>query len=603
MLIDLHAQIIAEVARPLNDWLAERAPESPPAALAPPTREDAGDLTLPCHAYARSLKIAPQAIATQLASVLDGHPLVAGVEAVAGFLNIRLSWGTVAARAVPWALTNDAALGRSNALAGQRLLVEYCSPNTNKPLHLGHARNMVLGGAVASAARAAGAQVVRINLVNDRGIHICKSMLAWQLFGEGVTPESSGRKSDHLVGDLYVRFERALQAEWEAQGQPLGLSKEDWFNGESTLGRAARQMLLDWEAGAPEVRALWQRMNGWCDAGFEATYARMGVGFEQVDRESQTYLLGKDLVAGGLTDGVFERDPSGAVMFDLSRIGLEGKKAVLRSDGTSVYTTQDLGTAMQRHDVHAFDRMVYVVGNEQDHHFQCLFGMLEALRPALKGRMHHLSYGMVELPDGKMKSREGKVVDADNLLDELHALAFEAAKARNAELAAANPDELHRRAEAVGLGGLKFFLLKFAPQTTFVFDKERSVAIEGETGAYCQYAFARASSILRRIGEQDTGLTPDYAQLTLPVEQALLSALLKFPGEIRTAAVELKPHLLPKATYEVARAFSAFFNSADAKVLGAEPGLLAARAQLVRAARRVLGAGLELIGMTALDEM
>jgi arginyl-tRNA synthetase len=600
---DLHAQIIAEVARPLNDWLTERAPEAAPAALAAPTREGAGDLALPCHPYARALKLAPQVIAVQLAETLAGHPLVERCEAVAGFLNLRLNWSAVAARTVPWALSDDAAIGRSDALRGQKLLVEYCSPNTNKPLHLGHARNIVLGAAVAQAARAAGAEVIRINLINDRGIHICKSMLAWARFGEGATPESTGRKSDHLVGDLYVRFERALQAEWEAEAHPPGISRDDWFNGESALGRAARQMLLDWEADEPEVRALWKRMNAWCEAGFDATYARMAVGFEQVDRESQTYLLGKDLVTRGLEDGVFERDPGGAVLFDLARIGLEGKKAVLRSDGTSVYTTQDLGTAMQRHDRHAFDRMVYVVGNEQDHHFQCLFGMLECLRPSLAGRLHHLSYGMVELPDGKMKSREGKVVDADNLLDELHALAFAAAEARNEALAANDPAELHRRSEAIGLGGLKFFLLKFAPQTTFVFDKERSIALEGETGAYCQYAHARASSILRRVGDSAADAVPDYAQLTLPVEQALLGAMLAFPEQIRAAAVELKPHLLPKATYDVAKAFSAFFNSPDAKVLGAEPALLAARADLVRAARRMLRAGLELIGITPLDEM
>jgi arginyl-tRNA synthetase len=229
---DLHAQIIAEVARPLNDWLTERAPEAAPAALAAPTREGAGDLALPCHPYARALKLAPQVIAVQLAETLAGHPLVERCEAVAGFLNLRLNWSAVAARTVPWALSDDAAIGRSDALRGQKLLVEYCSPNTNKPLHLGHARNIVLGAAVAQAARAAGAEVIRINLINDRGIHICKSMLAWARFGEGATPESTGRKSDHLVGDLYVRFERALQAEWEAEAHPPGISRDDWFNGE-----------------------------------------------------------------------------------------------------------------------------------------------------------------------------------------------------------------------------------------------------------------------------------------------------------------------------------------------------------------------------------
>jgi arginyl-tRNA synthetase len=597
---DLHAEIIADLAGALNAWLAERG-DHPPAALGLPTREDAGDLTLPCHPYARTLRQNPQAIATQLAEVLRAHPLVASAEPVAGFLNVRLHWGAIAARAIPWALTDDAARGRSDALAGRKILVEYCSPNTNKPLHLGHTRNIVLGSTVAALARAAGAEVVQINLINDRGVHICKSMLAYQRFAEGRTPEQAGRKSDHYVGDLYVQFERAFQAEFEATGaKDRGTDKDAYFNTESTLGAEVRRMLMAWEAGDAEVRGLWRTMNGWCETGFDATYTRMGVRFDQIDRESQTYLLGKDLIAGGLEAGTFERDPSGAVVFDLARIGLEGKKAVLRSDGTSVYTTQDLGTAVQRLDTHGFDRMIYVVGNEQDHHFRVLFGILENLRPEVQGRLFHMSYGMVELPDGKMKSREGKVVDADNLMDDLHALAYAAAKERNPDL---DDAEVHRRAEAIALGGLKFFLLKFAPPTTFVFDKERSIAIEGETGAYCQYAYARAGSILRKLGNADAGVEPDYAALTLPQEQAVLKALLAFPGEIANAAVELKPNLLTKATFEVARAFAGFFNCNDARVIGAEPGVSAARANLVRAARRSLAAGLELMGMTPLEEM
>ena len=598
---DIHAEIIADLASALNDWLAQRG-DHPPATLVLPTREGAGDLALPCHPYAKTLRLSPQVIATQLAEVLSAHPLVASTEAVAGFLNVRLSWGAVATRVLPWALTDDAALGRSEALSGRRILVEYCSPNTNKPLHLGHTRNIVLGSTVAALARAAGAEVVQINLINDRGVHICKSMLAYQRFGEGLTPEATGRKSDHYVGELYVKFERAFQAEYDektkGRGEPV--DKDAYFNTESELGGQVRQMLQAWEADEPAVRALWRTMNGWCERGFEATYQRMGVRFDQVDRESQTYLLGKDLIAAGIDAGVFERDPSGAVVFDLTRIGLEGKKAVLRSDGTSVYTTQDLGTAVQRLDVHGFDRMIYVVGNEQDHHFRVLFGILENLRPALKGRLFHMSYGMVELPDGKMKSREGRVVDADDLMDDLHAMAYAAAKERNLEL---DENEVHRRAEAVALGGLKFFLLKFAPATTFVFDKERSIAIEGETGAYCQYAYARAGSILRKLGDDVAGVTPDYARLILPQEQAVLRALMAFPGEVTSAAVDLKPHQLTKATFEVARAFAGFFNCADARVIGAEPELSAARADLVRAARRTLAAGLELMGMTALEEM
>ncbi|MCK6573201.1 arginine--tRNA ligase [Myxococcota bacterium] len=597
---DLHAEIIADLAATLNAWLAERG-NHPPVALAPPTREGAGDLALPCHPYARTLRLSPQVIATQLAEVARTHPLVAAAEPVAGFLNLRFDGAALARRALPWALTDDAALGRSDALDGRRILVEYCSPNTNKPLHLGHTRNIVLGSTVAALARAAGAEVVQINLINDRGVHICKSMLAYQRFGEGATPESVGRKSDHYVGDLYVRFEKAFAEEFKTHGEPRGIEKDTYFNTESPLGAEVRRMLQAWEAGDAEVRALWRTMNGWCESGFEATYGRMGVRFDQVDRESQTYLLGKDLIAAGLEREVFERDPSGAVVFDLSRIGLEGKKAVLRSDGTSVYTTQDLGTAVQRLDQHGFDRMIYVVGNEQDHHFQVLFGILEHLRPEVKGRLFHMSYGMVELPDGKMKSREGKVVDADNLMDDLHALAYAAARERNPDM---DDAEVHRRAEAIALGGLKFFLLKFGPATGFVFDKERSIALEGETGAYCQYAYARAGSILRKLAAAgEPTASPDYGALTLPQEQAVIHALMAFPGEVRTAALELKPNLLTKAVFEIARAFAAFFNSAEARVIGAEPAIAAARADLVRAARRSLEAGLHLLGMTPLEEM
>ncbi len=606
---DLHAAIIADLAAPLNAWLRGRTgPDQDPlpVALALPTREGAGDLALPCHPYARTLRLAPQVIAQQMALALSGHPLLAGAEPVAGFLNLRLNWGAVTERAVPWALTDDGALGRSDALSGRKILIEYCSPNTNKPLHLGHARNIVLGSTISALCRAAGADVVQINLINDRGVHICKSMLAYQRFAEGTTPETTGRKSDHFVGDMYVAFEKAFQTELIAYRErtlaagATPVEKDDFFNAESELGGAVRRMLQDWEAAEPGIRALWQTMNGWCEAGFNATYTRLGIHFDQVDRESQTYLLGKDLVAGGLEAGVFDRDPSGAVVFDLGKIGLEGKKAVLRSDGTSVYTTQDLGTAVQRLDVHGFDRMIYVVGNEQDHHFQVLFGILSHLHPQLAGRLFHMSYGMVELPEGKMKSREGKVVDADNLLDDLHTLAYEGARERSPDVDEA---DLQRRAEAIALGGLKFFLLKFAPTTGFVFDKERSLSPEGETCAYCQYAYARASSLLRKLGTQDEGITPDYRSLTLPVEQACIAALLAFPKEIREAAQELKPNLLTRATFEVAKAFAGFFNSGEARVIGAEPAVMAARANLVRAVRRTLRAGLELMGATALEEM
>ncbi|MCA9526958.1 MAG: arginine--tRNA ligase [Myxococcales bacterium] len=601
MATDLYAEIVSSIAAPLDGWLVESGAE-PGLSLVPPTREGAGDLAAACHRYAKALRKPPQAIAAGLAEIARAHPLVAEVEAVAGFLNLRLDWARVAEKTIPWALGDDGALGRSSALAGQKVVIEYSSPNTNKPQHLGHCRNNILGHTMATLIEAAGAEVVRVNLINDRGIHICKSMVAWRRFGAGATPESTGMKGDHLVGAFYVRFDQAFNAEYEEvhAGATDRPSKDAWFNGDSPLGQEARAMLRAWEAGDEEVHALWRMMNGWCEAGFQATYARMGVRFDHIDRESVTWKLGRELVDEGLANGTFRRLDDGAVVFDLEKLGLEGQKVVLRGDGTTLYTTQDLGTAMQRLDRFGFDQLIYVVGNEQDRHFQVLFGILTHLRPALAGRLFHLSYGMVELPDGRMKSREGNVVDADDLMDELHAGALEVCREN---LPDADPGSLEATAEAIGLGGLKFFLLRYAPATTFVFDKERSIRPEGETGVYCQYAYARAGRVLERLGDLDRGITPDWAALTEEKPRAVLTALLQFPGEVRMAAVEHKPSLVTKATFEAARTFAALYNDADYRLLDAEPARQLALALLVEAVRRVLGAGLALLGIQPVEAM
>jgi arginyl-tRNA synthetase len=619
---DLFAALVADLQAPIDAWLTA-AGATPELVLTVPTREGAGDLALPCHKYSKALRKAPQVIATELAAVVGAHPLVAKVDAVAGFLNLHLHGAALAERAVGWALGDVGATGLSRALAGKKYVIEYSSPNTNKPQHLGHCRNNILGQSVATLLRAVGAEVVRVNLINDRGIHICKSMWAWQQFGEGATPESTGIKGDHLVGDYYVRFNTVFEAEYKARfehtaeaespegGRP---NKDVWFNTESPIGQQVRAMLLAWEAGDAEVRALWRTMNSWCEAGFAATYARMGVAFDRLDKESTTYLLGKDLVEKGLKNEVFRHADNGAVVYDLARIGLEGEKAVLRADGTSVYMTQDLGTAMARFEDFEFDRMVYVVGNEQEHHFSVLFGILSDLDARLKNRLYHLSYGMVELPEGKMKSREGTVVDADDLMDNLREEALAVGRENWPDLDEA---ELARRAEAIGLSGLKFYLMKFAPATTFTFDPKASIKPEGETGVYCQYAYARAGSILRKLeaalseaaaadgapvsaaGEAKA----DWSALEAPQARAVIAALLRFPGEVRAAATELKPSLLTKATYELARSFATFYNHPDCRVIGAEPGAREARAALVRAARRVLKSGLDLLGIEALEEM
>ncbi|MFN3202873.1 MAG: arginine--tRNA ligase [Bradymonadia bacterium] len=622
--VDLYAQLIADIAAPLEAALVERGVDLAQMGapqLAPPTREGAGDLALPCFPYARVFRKAPKMIADDLAPIVEGHPLVASVESVGGFLNLKFHWPEVARRVLQWAQTDDGALGKSTALAGKKVMVEYCSPNTNKPLHLGHCRNNILGETVSTLMRAAGAEVVRVNLINDRGIHICKSMVAYKRFGEGATPDSMGKKGDHFVGHYYVQFDKAFMAEYAAYKEGLAesetpLEKDPYFNSEhSALGAEARDTLKKWEAGDEEVLAQWRQMNAWCKAGFEETFERMGIGFDRVDLESETYLLGRDTVEKGLADGVFLKRDDGSIAFDLERIGLEGQKVVLRSDGTSLYVTQDIGTALKRFDEVAFDHMTYVVGNEQDRHFQVLFGILSALRPALDGRMSHLSYGMVELPEGKMKSREGKVVDADDLMDELQAAARADTLQRSPDL---DDDSLDHRAEALGLAGLKFYLLNFSPKTTFTFHPEKSIQPMGETGPNCQYAYARCDSILRKVQARvDAGeltlAAPEYGTLALEVELDLMRAMLDFPKQIQLAATKQDPNFLTKATFTLSSRLHSFFNyketledgtKLDTNVLRAtSPGLQAARVELVKGVQRMIGAGLGLMGITPLNEM
>jgi arginyl-tRNA synthetase len=604
-MIDLYSQIIEALKKPLSHFFESNGTHIEDFPLAPPTREDAGDLSLPCHSYAKALRKAPQQIAQQIADALKDEPLLSKIEAVNGFLNFRLNWVALAPKILDWSLNDEGAIGKSKVLENRKIVIEYSAPNTNKPQHLGHCRNNMLGATMAKLMQHAGAEVIRVNLINDRGIHICKSMLAYQLFGNGVTPESTGIKGDHLVGDFYVKFDKAFTAEYKEyleknQLSVDALSKDDFFNTQSELGLKTRQMLEAWEANDPSIHALWRLMNGWCEAGFNETYQRMGVGFEKVYRESETYLLGKDLIAQGLENGVFYQNAKGAIVFDQSKIGLEGEKVVLRSNGTSVYITQDLGTAMLRKTDYACDEMIYVVGDEQARHFQVLFGILSELEPSLKGKLHHLSYGMVELPDGKMKSREGTVVDADDLMDEMRAQAMEIAKDNWPDI---SQEELLKRAEIVALSGLKFFLLKYAPPTTFIFDKEKSIKPEGETGVYCQYAYARGGKILEKLPAGYEKLTADYGVFEIPVIQELLKGILKFPKEAQDAAVLHKPNLVTKALFDISKAFSTFYNHPDCNVLKAKPEQQKAYSLLVLSTRRIIKNGLALLGIEVLEEL
>ncbi len=598
--VDLLARLTESLNERLSAHLAAQG-LSERASLGPPTKEGP-DLAMPCHKLAKALRKAPQAIATELAAVAEADPLIRRAEAINGFLNLYLNGTTLAAATVQWAEQDPATLGHSLALAGRRVIIEYSSPNTNKPQHLGHCRNNLLGQTVANLLGAAGAQVTRLNLVNDRGIHICKSMVAYRKRGGGIGPAEAGFKGDHYVGHWYVEFDKAFRAEYAAafpEGTENAPEKDAYFNGDSPLGSETRETLRAWEAGDPETLQLWRTMNGWCEAGFAETYARMGVGFDRIERESEIYAFGKGIVEEGISQGVFYRLPDGAVAYDLARMGLEGKKVVLRGDGTSLYVTQDLGTAAHRFRKDEPEQAIYVVGNEQDHYFKVLFGILGDLFPHMQGRLFHRSYGMVELPDGKMKSREGTVVDADDLMTDLHNLVAEASAERWSEVASA---EQERRAEAIGMAGLKFFLLKFNPERTFIFDKANSIAIEGETGPYCQYAHARACSLLAK-AHRPEGVEPDWSALDNAPSRAVLTALLSFPGAVRSGAEQLDPSFLTKAVYELARAFSSFYNNADCRIIGAEPPVLLARLRLVGAVKRSLAAGLGLLGIEPLTEM
>ena len=562
--------------------LADAAPLEP----APCPAGQNGDFTLNFFKTASAVGN-PIAAAAQAAEFLNSHAEVEKAEAVKAFVNVTIK---------PQALFADTAADTASLLERARLpeserkkiLIEFSAPNTNKPQHLGHVRNNTLGMSLASLLKRVGHEVTEINLVNDRGIHICKSMLAYQRFGNGETPESSGMKGDHLVGKYYVRFNAAFSEEVKAvrAAHPEWAEKSnDELFLETELGRSAQQMLRDWEAGKPEVRQLWKLMNSWVFAGFDATYKRMGIRFDHTYLESETYLLGKDIVASGLEKNVFEKRDDGAVVCDLGKLG---KKVVLRSDGTSVYITQDMGTTVRKHEDYSPDTMIWVVGDEQNLHFQMLFEILKRLGYEWAKDLYHLSYGMVNLPNGRMKSREGTVVDADDLFDEMSRLAREACRERNgAELSEA---ELEKRGEEIGLGALKFMLLKFNPRTTMIFDPAASLRFEGDTGPYVQYVAARVSSILRKAAER--GVTPDpkscdWSKLALPPEKELAVKLYFYPSALRTGAAKRDCSGLVEYLLDLAKSFNRFYR--DCPILSCEePQVMKARLALALAVRTVI---------------
>ena len=555
-------------------------------------KEFEGDFTLVVFPLLKISHAAPDATGNAIGAYLvENVPEIAGYNSVKGFLNLLFSpvyWDGVFA-----AIAADPDFGQLPA-TGRNVMVEFSSPNTNKPLHLGHIRNNLLGDSVSRLLKENGDSVINATLVNDRGVHICKSMLAWEKCFQGKTPESTGIKGDHLVGDCYVAFNR-LYTDEVKQLVDRGMGEEEAKKAAPSL-REAHEMLVKWEQNDPAVRDLWERMNSWVFAGFDETYRALGISFDKVDRESDTYLLGKELVQKGLETGVFEQEADGSVWCDLTADGLD-RKLVLRGDGTSVYITQDLGTAERRFRQYRLDSHVYVVGNEQDYHFQVLKLILKKLGFAWSDQIYHLSYGMVELPEGKMKSREGTVVDADDLIRKM----YEEAKATSeesgklADLDEAEKEKLYRM---IGLGALKYFIIKVDPKKTMLFNPKESIDFNGNTGPFIQYTHARICSILRKAAEQ--GMDADPKQIARPVEPSakeirLIKLLNQYPAKVTEAGAALSPAVIANYAYELAKEFNQYYHDTpilkepDALLLQFRLVLIATVARVLRRAMAVLG--------------
>ncbi len=556
-------------------------------------KEFEGDFTIVVFPYLRSSRKGPEPTAKELGEKLQSLvPEIESFNVIKGFLNLSLSnaYWLEALAAV-----KDAPMEAGNTAKKPVVVVEYSSPNTNKPLHLGHIRNCLLGYSVAELLKAAGNKVIKAQIINDRGIHICKSMVAWQKFGAGETPESSGMKGDHLVGKYYVEFDRNYKKEIAAL-QEKGLS-EDEAKERAPLMQEARATLKKWEAGDKETVALWQTMNSWVYQGFEETYLRMGVDFDKNYYESDTYLLGKKVVDEGLEKGVFYRKDDGSVWVDLSDDGLD-EKLLLRSDGTSVYMTQDIGTAIQRYLDFGIDGMIYTVGNEQDYHFKVLFLILDKLGYNWAKHLYHLSYGMVDLPSGKMKSREGTVVDADDLMHKME----ETAAAISQELGKTegmSEEEKQALYHMIGMGALKYFILRVDPRKRMLFNPEESIDFQGNTGPFIQYTHARIRSLLRK-GEGRSAVT-GYTELA-PQELAIVKLLVQFQTVISEAAEGHSPAVLAAYIYDLTKAYNGMYQALP--VLSDEnEAAVSFRLQLSEAVADVIRNGMRLLGIDVPERM
>lgn len=582
--MNIKTEISSKIFKALKNFLAL---EDDKIELQNTRKEFKGDYTLVVFPFVKILKLKPEEAAEKIGEKLLEISEIKSYNVVKGFLNLSL--------------TDEAFYNflyqktEEYPKPSKKIMVEYSSPNTNKPLHLGHVRNNLLGYSVAEILREAGNEVLKTQVINDRGIHICKSMLAWQKFGKNETPESSGKKGDHLVGDYYVKFDQEYQKEIQdlvAKGMSPEQAKK-----EAPLLNQAQKMLKDWEDEKPEVRELWAKMNAWVYNGFEETYQRLGVDFDSIQYESETYLLGKDIISKGLEKNVFYQKEDGSVWIDLTNDGLD-EKLVLRSDGTSVYITQDLGTAVQRFESFNIDGLTYVVGNEQDYHFKVLFVILKKLGFHWAEDLHHLSYGMVDLPHGKMKSREGTVVDADDLMNEMKATAKEIAKEAG-KLDGMSDDEKEKLYESIGMAALKYYILKVDPKKRILFDPKESIDFNGNTGPFLQYAYVRIQSVLRK-------KTPVAGEFRSPelteIEKNLVKQMNDYDEVVSKAAEELNPALVANYAYDLVKLFNGFYQN-HSILSNDDENITQFRLQLIKKVGEKIKRSLNLLGIKTPEKM
>ena len=605
--MNIESEIIAAVVQAVKECYGQDVPTTV-VQLQKTKAEVEGNLTLVVFPFLKLSKLKPEDTAQQLGDYLAKHcKVVQSFNVVKGFLNLTIApaaWISLLNRIDSEPRFGEKAVNEQSPL----VMVEYSSPNTNKPLHLGHVRNNLLGWSLAQIMEANGNRVVKTNIVNDRGIHICKSMLAWKKWGNGATPESTGKKGDHLIGDYYVAFDqhyRAELAELTAKFKAEGMTDEEVekrAKEESPLMKEAHDMLVRWEQGDEEVRALWKKMNDWVYQGFDETYKAMGVGFDKIYYESETYLEGKAKVEEGLAKGLFFRKPDGSVWADLSNEGLD-QKLLLRADGTSVYMTQDIGTADLRFKDYPIDKMIYVVGNEQNYHFQVLSILLDRLGFKWGKELVHFSYGMVELPNGKMKSREGTVVDADDLMEEM----VSAARRTSEELgkfADMTENERNEIARIVGMGALKYFILKVDARKNMLFNPEESIDFNGNTGPFIQYTYARIRSIMRK-AEAEGIVLPSVLPDTLPLnekEVQLIQKLNSFEAVVEQAGKDYSPSGIANYCYELTKDFNQFYH--DYSILNAESGeAKTLRLALAKNVAKTIKNGMQLLGIEVPERM